>query len=96
MGSEGTLYIDRGRYEVHPDPRSKLKASELVIGKGPRGADFYDDVDGALYHLQNWIDCIRSREQPAAPVEAGVKSAAAAHLANASLRSGEIAKWALQ
>jgi predicted dehydrogenase len=93
MGSKGTLYIDRGRYEIHPDPKSKLEPSQLVIGKGPRGADFYEDVDGALFHLQNWIDCIRTRSEPACPIEAGVKSAAAAHLANQSLRSEKIATW---
>ncbi len=36
MGSEGTLYLDRGRYEVIPERRSKLEASEQVIGEGPR------------------------------------------------------------
>ncbi len=93
MGSEGTLYIDRGRYEVHPERRSKLKASELVLGSGPRGADFYDQPDGELLHLTNWIECIRSRKAPRCPVEAGVSAASAAHLANLSLRSGKLAEW---
>ncbi len=93
MGSEATLYLDRGRYEVHPERRSKLKPSEHVLGTGPRGADFYDDVDGALMHLTNWVDCIRTRKTPNCPVKAGVKSAAAAHLANQSLRTGRAANW---
>jgi predicted dehydrogenase len=93
MGSEATLYIDRGRYEIHPERRSKLKSSELVLGSGPRGADFYDQPDGELLHLTNWIECIRSRKRPNAPAEAGVSSASAAHLANQSLRSGRIANW---
>ncbi len=93
MGSEATLYIDRGRYEVIPERNSKTKPRELIIGKAPRGSDFFDEVDGELYHLQNWIDCIRTRKTPNCPVEEGVKSAAAAHLANESLRSGRIAHW---
>ncbi len=93
MGSEATLYIDRGRYEIHPERRSKLKASELILGEGPRGADFYNQPDGELLHLANWIECIRSRKRPNCPVEAGVSSASAAHLANQSLRSGAVAKW---
>jgi predicted dehydrogenase len=93
MGSEATLYIDRGRYEIHPEPRSKLKASELILGEGPRGADFYANPDGELLHLANWIECIRTRNKPACPVEAGVRSASAAHLANRSLRAGEVARW---
>ena len=93
MGSEGTLYLDRGRYEVHPERKSKLKPSELVLGEGPRGADFYAQPEGELLHLANWIECIRSRKTPNSPAEAGVSAANAAHLANASLRSGQIARW---
>jgi predicted dehydrogenase len=93
MGSEATLYVDRGRHEIHPERRSKLKASELILGDGPRGADFYNQPDGELLHLANWIDCVRSRKRPNCPVEVGVSSASAAHLANRSLRSGAVAKW---
>jgi predicted dehydrogenase len=93
MGSEGTLYIDRGRYEVIPERRSKLKPGELILGDGPRGADFYATPDGELLHLGNWIDCVRTRKKPLCPAEAGVSAAAAAHLANQALRSGQTAEW---
>jgi predicted dehydrogenase len=92
MGSEGTIYIDRGRFEVLPDPHSKIRPQELILGTAPKGADFFDEVDGALYHLQNWVDCIRSRKPPNAPVEAGVKSAAAAHWANQAYRTGKVVR----
>lgn len=93
MGTEGTLYLDRGRYEVHPERDKKLEPSELILGKGPRGADFYLTPDGELLHLVNWVECIRSRKKPNAPAEAGVSGASAAHLANLALRSGQTAKW---
>jgi predicted dehydrogenase len=93
MGSEGTLYIDRGRYEIHPDRNKKLKPSELILGDGPRGADFYNLPDGETLHLANWIECIRSRKKPNAPAEAGVSAASAAHMANLALRSGTVANW---
>jgi predicted dehydrogenase len=95
MGTEGTLYIDRGRYEIHPDWNRKGKPEELILGTNPdrKGADFYDKPDGELVHLQNWIDCIRSRKAPTAPAEAGVSGASAAHLANQALRNGGIAEW---
>ena len=93
MGSNGTLYIDRGRYEIIPERNKPLKASELILGSGPRGADGYDEPPGELLHLTNWIECIRSRKKPNAPAEAGVASAAAAHLANKAYRSNQIAKW---
>jgi predicted dehydrogenase len=93
MGTEGTLYLDRGRLEVTPEKGKKLKPLEVVIGTGPKGADFYDKPDGEALHIANWLECIRSRKTPNAPAEAGVSAAAAAHLANQSLRSGEVARW---
>ncbi|MBL8219046.1 MAG: Gfo/Idh/MocA family oxidoreductase [Bryobacterales bacterium] len=94
MGSDGTLYLDRGRYELYPEIRTKKFAyEEWILGTGPRGADFYDNPNGELLHLTDWVDAIRTRKQPVAPVEAGVHSAAAAHLANQALRSGQVAKW---
>ena len=95
MGSEGTLYIDRGRYEIIPDRgKTKPAASELVLGTGVKGLDFYDKPDGELLHLTNWIECVRDRSKKVAcPVEAGVSAASAAHLANHSVRSGQVAVW---
>jgi len=37
-------------------------------------------------HMGNWIDCIRSRATPNAPVEIGYRSAMAVHMANLSYR----------
>ena len=37
MGTEATLYVDRGRYEIIPDRgKKKPKPSELILGTGPR------------------------------------------------------------
>jgi predicted dehydrogenase len=92
MGSDATLYIDRGRYELHPE-RNKGQYEEMVLGSGPRGRDFYEKPDGELLHLTNWVECVRSRKKPNAPAEAGVGAASAAHLSNQALRSGETAVW---
>jgi predicted dehydrogenase len=94
MGTEGTLYIDRGRYEVIPDRGKKMPLpTEMVLGTGVKGLDFYDKPDGELLHLLNWVECVRDRKKPACPVEAGVSAASAAHMANQSLRSKQIAVW---
>jgi len=102
MGTDGTLYIDRGRYELYADIRksfgqppepAKFPYSEWVLGEGPRGADFYTNPNGELLHLQAWIHAVRGRKAPNAPVEAGVSAASAAHLANESLREGKVAHY---
>ncbi len=92
MGTEGTLYIDRGRFEMTPEPRAKRKPEEMVLGDGPRGRDFYEQPPGEQLHLQNWVDAIRNNREPSSPLSGGVSSAAAAHLANRAYREGGIAK----
>jgi hypothetical protein len=71
-----------------------VKARQRIEGKRDiLGLDFYDEVDGALYHLREWVDCVRTRKRPSCPAEDGVRSAAAAHLANLSYRQGAVARW---
>jgi predicted dehydrogenase len=38
-------------------------------------------------HMQNWIDCVRSRKVPNAPTEMGYRSAIAVHMANLSYKN---------
>jgi predicted dehydrogenase len=93
MGTEATLYIDRGRFELIPEPRSKQKPEEMILGTGPRGRDFYDRPEGELLHLTDWIDAIRNSRQPSATVQSGVRAAAAAHLGNQAFRGNGVAEW---
>jgi predicted dehydrogenase len=93
MGTEATLYIDRGRFELTPEPRSKGKPDEMILGKGPRGRDFYEQPDGELLHLTDWVNAIRNGRQPSAPIVAGVGAAAAAHLGNQAFRENRVATW---
>jgi len=43
-------------------------------------------------HIANWLDCLRTRKEPNAPVEVGHTSSAACHIAIAALRNGKTAK----
>jgi predicted dehydrogenase len=90
MGTNATLYCDRGRYELVPEGK-KAKASEMVLGAGPKGRDFYTKPDGEALHLENWLTAARTGKDVSAPVSAGVSAAAAAHLANKALRGKGVA-----
>jgi len=93
LGTEGTLYLDRGCYQIYPE-RNKGEFEEVIYGTNKkRGQDFYDKPDGELLHLTNWVECVKSRKKPTCPVEAGVSAASAAHLANQALRTGQVAVW---
>jgi predicted dehydrogenase len=103
MGSEATLYLDRGRLEVIPERHRDAHNSsaqlptepemQWVLGTGPKGADFYDEPDGEVLHLSNWLECVRSRKAPRTPVEAGISAASAAHLANIAFRKDSVTHW---
>ena len=103
MGTEATLYLDRGRLEVLPERKRDAynrnaqipsePEMQWVLGAGPKGADFYEEPDGEVLHLSNWLECIRSRKPPRTPVEAGISAASAAHLGNIALRKDTVAHW---
>jgi predicted dehydrogenase len=88
-GELGTLKIDRARLAFYRDdaawaPGTHVPEPEIYVRS--RG-------DGSIAHLQNWLDCIRSRKTPTAPIGAGVAAARTSHVANAALRSGRPARW---
>ena len=71
-GTEGRLYIDRQHYEWHP----KGRGAEPVIVKAESNID--------MDHVENFLECVRSRQKPNGDVLAGHRSAQASHLGNIS------------
>lgn len=49
--------------------------------------------DENMPHMQNWLDCLKSRQQPNSPVELANRVLLGAHLANESFRSGKRVNW---
>ncbi|MFH1738411.1 MAG: Gfo/Idh/MocA family oxidoreductase, partial [bacterium] len=47
-------------------------------------------------HMQNFLDCVRSRNRPNSPVEMGHRVLTGAHLANISYRTGMRVDWDLE
>jgi predicted dehydrogenase len=46
-----------------------------------------------VLHVQNFLDCVRSRKAPTAPMSLGFQSALVVILANLSLRQGRRVRW---
>lgn len=57
--------------------------SPKVVASANTGADNLTSS-----HMRNWMECIRSREQPNAPVEAGYAHSVANIMTNAAVRTG--------
>ena len=72
--------------------------NDMVTGRSVQSVRYYPEKvnrpNGAALtgesqnqdHMANWIDCVRTRKTPNAPVEIGYRSAVAAHMANISYR----------
>jgi predicted dehydrogenase len=71
-GTQGKLYIDRGRYEWTP------------IGRNPQKTVVQASSDIEMDHVENFLDCVKSRKQPNGDVLIGHRSAQASHLGNIS------------
>jgi hypothetical protein len=76
FGERGRIAIDRNRFRADPpdlitDPPDPALAK---IWEGPGIV--------ARPHLQNWIDCIKTRREPNAPVETGHRTVTVCHLVN--------------
>jgi hypothetical protein len=39
-------------------------------------------------HIQNFLDCVKSRQEPNAPVEVGASAVSGPHLANVAFHAG--------
>ena len=88
-GTEGTLKIDRTRLAVYREGTpyvsgTRLPEPEIYVRSG---------ADGSIAHLQNWLDCIRSRAKPNADIRIGHAAARTSHIANAALKARQRVRW---
>jgi predicted dehydrogenase len=89
-GNDATLVIDRGGWEVHSETErvnSRARFRSVGVPRQFGGPDFH------ALHVQNFIDCVRSRNRPNSDVEIGHNSMIACHLGNIAFRLGRSVKW---
>lgn len=81
-GDKGWVFVSRSRLEA--EPRSLLRS---VIGPG----------DVRLYrsdsHIDNFLDCVKSRAETITPAEIAHRSISVAHLGNIAMRLGRKVRW---
>jgi len=65
-------------------PETALANKEKVISSANTGGDVLTSN-----HVRNWMECVRSRKQPNAPVEAGYNHSIATIMTNAAAITGE-------
>lgn len=83
IGDKGWLKVARGYIECS-DP-SLLEKKEQKVGKG--------EYEVSAPHMQNFVDCVRSRENPIAPVEVGCSTNTLCCLQNIARELGRPVHW---
>jgi predicted dehydrogenase len=90
---KGKLEINRNKFTSNPkDIAIELLKKVDAVEEEKKWSD-QTALWQAQWHLQNWLDCIKSREKPVADVEIGHRSISVCHLANITRRLGRRLKW---
>lgn len=82
QGDQGTMILNTAGYRVWKEPVPKYpdpvqqKAAPIPLEA----------------HIRNFLDCVKSRQEPNAPVEVGASAVSAPHLANVAFHAGRQAR----
>src|SRR5436305_9580504 len=82
-GTKGTIKLTRAGFELYRE--AVPKGNPVMTEKGYQ--------DGTIDHMKNFFDCVKSRREPNAPVEAGVAAARAGHIGNLAMHRGGHVNW---
>jgi myo-inositol 2-dehydrogenase / D-chiro-inositol 1-dehydrogenase len=97
-GTEGWIFVTRGSAVTSSDPGAGNPGSKsLDAGDpkildsqiGPNETHLYESPE---QHL-NWLQCIRSRNQPIGPVEVGHRSCSACLISHIAMKLGRKLQW---
>ncbi len=72
QGTKGTMILNGGGYKVYLEPCRDKKEPDMVFEGGIPTQP----------HIENFIDCIKTRKEPNAPVEVGHLAVCGPHLGN--------------
>jgi predicted dehydrogenase len=93
IGEKGKLEINRNKFTSNPkEIAEELRAKVNVAEEERRWSDKLA-LWQAKWHMQDWLDCVRTRAIPAADVEIGHRSISVCHLANITRFVGRKLRW---
>ncbi len=86
-GSKARLDVGRENYALWP------QSAEVKMRPSVEADRLGSFVVATREHIRNFLDCMMSRKDPTAPVEAGLGTAISLAMAMESLRTGRRIKW---
>lgn len=82
VGEKGSLFVYRGGIIANPPALLKEVDVPKIVNR-----------DANIAHVNNFIECIKTREKPAADISIGHRSATVCHLGNIAVRTGKKIQW---
>jgi predicted dehydrogenase len=99
IGTKGWIFVSRGNEQVTAsDPVAKLKDATALAASDPAiitsviGPDEIHLYESSQHH-GNWLECVRSRRQPIAPVEVAHRACSACLLHHIAMRAQRKLYW---
>ena len=93
IGEKGKLEINRNKFTSNPKEIAvELKKQVDVTEEEKKWSDEIA-LWQARWHMQNWLDCIKSRELPKSDVEIAHRSVTVCHLANITRFVSRRLRW---
>jgi predicted dehydrogenase len=90
---KGKIEINRNKFTTNPPEIAKELLKKVDVAEEERKWSDQLALWQARWHMQNWLDCIKSRQKPIADVEIGHRSVTVCHLANITRALGRDLKW---
>jgi predicted dehydrogenase len=96
LGGEGSpryqLVEEKGNHEDNPEV-DKQRAGKYLLLRGEKELPPMGIDDMSVEHMANWIDCMRSRQQPVATVHDGFAQSVACIMATQAYWTGKKQYW---
>jgi predicted dehydrogenase len=99
IGTEGWVWATRGNYRVtDTDPVADTNGIKPIDASNPKilqsviGSNEIHLYESAEQHV-NWLDCIKTREEPSAPIEIGHRSCSACLLHHIAMKLKRKVYW---
>ena len=80
--------MDIGREELKVYTKGNEEAPPAIAAKSEKGFNWATDL-----HVQNFLDCVRTRKTPTAPMRIAFQAALVVQMANLSLKQGRRLRW---
>jgi predicted dehydrogenase len=98
-GTEGWVFVSRGSESVTAsDPVAKLKDNQALSASDPKiltsviGPDEIH-LEESHDHHGNWLECVRSRREPLAPIEVAHRSCSACLIHHIAMKTKRTLHW---